>query len=71
MIWIQKLKKFAIEALLGFILWTAILTPYMWFIVQTSLKQYIDWVIMEAIIVPPVAIVVVNITNKVVGKLTK
>ena len=67
----QKLKKFAIEALLGFILWTLFLTPYMWFIVKTTIEQYTSWLMMQAVIVPLIAIIVVNITNKIVGKLAK
>lgn len=64
--WIRKLKKFAIEAVCGFVLWTAILTPYMVFVTQVTFSQYLSWLVMEAIIVPPVAIIVVNVTNKVV-----
>jgi len=65
----KELAKFAVEALLGFVLWTVILTPYMILIVETTLTQYIDWLIMEAIIVPPVAVFVVNVTNWIVKKL--
>ncbi len=67
----KKVLKWLLEALCGFILWTAILTPYMLFIVKTNTDQYFKWLLMELIIIPPVSIIVINITNYIVKKLIK
>jgi hypothetical protein len=64
-----KYKKFIVEALLGFIMWTGFLTPYMILVTGLSIGQYLYWVLMQAILVPPLSIVVINITNKIVNKL--
>jgi len=60
MIW----KKWLLEALCGGLLWTVFLTPYMLFVVQVTIEQYGAWLLMQAILVPPIAILVVNITNE-------
>jgi len=60
---LKQIEKTLVEAVLGFVLWTAILTPYVIFVTKLSLEQYLSWLIMEAIIVPPAAVVVVKITN--------
>jgi membrane protein DedA with SNARE-associated domain len=57
-------KKFIVEAVVGFVLWTAILTPYVLLVTLMTLSQYLSWLLMQAIIVPPVAIVVVRVTNR-------
>jgi hypothetical protein len=36
-------KKLLVEALSGFVGWTAALTPYMLLVVKTNLEQYIAW----------------------------
>lgn len=65
----NTVKKFALEAFIGFVLWTLFLTPYMWFIVKTTIDQYLNWLVMEALLVPPIAIVVINATNWITEKL--
>ena len=67
----KTLKKIGIEALMGFILWTIILTPYMLFVTKMTVEQYITWLAMEVVMVPPIAIFVVNITNRVVRRFIK
>jgi len=62
------MKKILLEAFLGFVLWTGILTPYVVFITQMTLEQYLSWLLMQAVIVPPVAIIVLRITNYVTMK---
>lgn len=64
-----KIKKYLIEAFLGFVLWSILLTPYMIFVTKVSLDQYLYWLLMEAIVVPPCSIIVINITNKIEKKL--
>lgn len=64
-----KIKRALLEAGLGFILWAAILSPYMLFVMRLSATQYRDWFIMQAMIVPPVAVVVLKVTNLLVKKL--
>ena len=57
------MKKALLEAVLGFALWTGILTPYVLFVTQMTVNQYLSWLLMQAIIVPPVAIAVLRVTN--------
>jgi membrane protein DedA with SNARE-associated domain len=66
----MKVKKFLIEAFCGFVLWTGLLTPYMIFVMATTVEQYLSWIIMQAVVVPPVSVAVINITNKIVRRLT-
>jgi len=57
------IKKLLLEAIIGFVLWTAILSPYVLLVTQMSFSQYLSWLLMQAIIVPPVAVFVVRVTN--------
>lgn len=59
----MKIKHIVFESLFGFILWTLFLSPYMIFIVQTTIHQYITWLIMQLILVTPIAPVVFRLTN--------
>ena len=59
----MRWRKWLLEALCGFVLWTLFLTPYMIWIVNVTPEQYGAWLLMQCILVPPVAIPVVNITN--------
>jgi len=65
----QIAKEFILQAFLGFILWTLFLTPYMLLVVQVSIDQYLAWLVMQLVIVPPVAVIVVRITNWIVKKI--
>lgn len=56
-------KKILLEAVFGFILWTLFLTPYMIFVVRTSLEQYMLWLGMQACLIPPLAPLVFKITK--------
>ena len=56
-------KKILLEAVLGFTLWTLLLTPYMIFVVRTSLEQYMLWLGMQACLIPPLAPLVFKITK--------
>ena len=49
----QKIKQFLRDALIAFIYWTATLSLYMIFIVHVTWPQYIAWVLMQLILVPP------------------
>lgn len=64
-----KIKKVFLEAIIGFVLWTGILTPYVIFVTQMTLGQYLSWLLMQAVVVPPVAVVVLRITNAVTKRL--
>jgi len=66
---LKKLEKFLLEAVCGFVMWTGILTPYMIFITKVTAEQYLFWLGMQAFIVPPASILVVNVTNKLVKDL--
>lgn len=59
-----KIKEILLEAMLGFILWTLFLTPYMIIVVKTTSSQYISWLGMQAILIPIIAPIVFRITNK-------
>jgi len=62
-------RKLVLEAVLGFVLWTSILSPYMLLVIGMTSVQYSAWLLMQAVIVPPVAVVVVRITNAVTQRL--
>jgi len=49
------MRTFLLQALAGFLFWTIALTPYMVFIVKTTWKQYMKWMLMELILIPPLA----------------
>lgn len=57
-------KQFVKDAVISFLYWTLALTPYMVFIVKTDLQQYIKWVSMQAILVPPLGAVFSIIVRK-------
>lgn len=50
-----KIRRILFEAFAGFIFWTAALTPYMIWVVKTTPAQYMRWVLMQLIIIPPLA----------------
>ena len=50
-----KIQRILFEAFAGFIFWTAALTPYMIWVVKTTPDQYVKWVLMQLIIIPPLA----------------
>ncbi|QQG40273.1 MAG: hypothetical protein HYS81_02595 [Candidatus Aenigmatarchaeota archaeon] len=50
-------KQFAKDALMSFVYWTVMLPPYMLFVVKTTWDQYLAWVGMQAILVPPLGAV--------------
>ena len=52
---IKNVKRFLVEALAGFIFWTVALTPYMLFVVKVTFEQYVSWIGMQLILVPPIA----------------
>ncbi len=49
----NKIIKFARDAIIAMVFWTITLTPYMFLVVQVNLEQYISWVSMQGFIVPP------------------
>lgn len=51
----MKVEKFLAKALAGFIFWTVVLTPYMLFVVRVTFEQYVSWIGMQFILVPPLA----------------
>ena len=67
----KKVKKFLVEALAGFIFWTVALTPYMLFIVKVTFKQYLSWIGMQLILVPPLAPFSAQFINWLRNKLVK
>lgn len=47
------MKKFLYDALISFVYWTVCLTPYILWVVGVDSGQYVSWVVMQAVIVPP------------------
>ncbi len=47
------IQKFLRDAIIAFGYWTGVLTPYMIFIVRLDLAQYLAWLSMQAILIPP------------------
>ncbi len=60
----EFVKQFIKDAIVSFVYWTAMLSPYMIFIVKTSFDQYIAWVGMQAILVPPLGAIFSIIARK-------
>jgi len=59
------LKQFIKDAVISFIYWTLTLTPYMLFVVKASFEQYVAWVGMQAILVPPLGAIFSIIVRKI------
>jgi hypothetical protein len=60
----MNVPRLIVEAALGFVLWTLFLTPYMVFVVRVDSGQYLAWLVMQAVLVPPIAVIVVRATNR-------
>ncbi len=58
------LKQFVKDAVVSFLYWTLVLTPYMVFVVKTDSRRYVKWVGMQAILVPPLGAVFSIIARK-------
>jgi len=67
----KKIKKFLLEALAGFIFWTGCLTLYMIFVVKVNFTQYLGWISMQALLVPPLAPFSVRFINWFVKRVMK
>jgi hypothetical protein len=67
----ETLTIFFIEAIIGFTLWTVLLTPWMIFVAQLSLIQYLYWILAGAIMSPWISVIVVRVTNKTIQKYGK
>ncbi|MCX6764389.1 MAG: hypothetical protein NTU58_01640 [Candidatus Nealsonbacteria bacterium] len=60
----EFIKQFIKDAITSFVYWTVVLTPYMIFIVKIDFKQYIAWISMQAILLPPLGAVFSIIVRK-------
>lgn len=60
---IKSIKDYLKEALIGALLWIGFLTPYVVFIVGTTPIQYLYWLLMEFVLVLPLAPIVYRITK--------
>ena len=60
----KAVKQFVKDALISFVYWTATLSPYMLLVVKTTFEQYLAWVGMQAILVPPLGAVFSIIARK-------
>lgn len=61
---IKFIKQFATDAIISFFYWTLVLSPYMIFVVKANFEQYIAWVAMQIILVPPLGAVFSIIARK-------
>lgn len=64
----NTLKRVVKDAALSFVYFTAVLTPYMIFVVHVDKNQYIAWLGMQAILVPPAGAGFAWLLRKVTGK---
>jgi len=61
---IQRIKEVLVESIAGFIGWTLALTPYIWmFVTKGDIGAYLWWVLMEILLVPFIAPVVIWFTK--------
>ena len=67
----EQVKKVLLDAFIGFILWSLFLTPYVILVVKSTFEQYLWWLLMEVILVPPIAPIVIKITLWVEKKVLK
>ena len=51
------------EGVIGCILWTILLSPYMLLITKMTAIQYILWIVMEIILIIPLAPIVFRLTK--------
>ena len=56
------IKKYLLQAVVGFVLWTGFLTPYMLLVTRVTFDQYLFWLLMQAILVPLIAPLVFRVT---------
>lgn len=60
----REVLIFLASAIVGAVGWTIFLTPYVLFVVGMTMEQYLSWLVMEFVLVPPVAPIVFYITKK-------
>jgi hypothetical protein len=60
----EFVKQFVKDAIVSFIYWTAVLSPFMIFVMKIGFSQYIVWLSMQIIIVPPLGAVFSIIIRK-------
>jgi uncharacterized membrane protein YbhN (UPF0104 family) len=58
----STIKKYLLQAVVGFALWTGFLTPYMLLVTRITFDQYLFWLLMQAILVPLIAPIVFKVT---------
>jgi len=66
-----SIKKLVIESIAGACLWTVLLTPYMLLVTKVTTEQFLSWLLMEFILIPPLAPIVFRITSWLRSKLVK
>lgn len=59
----KKIRRFLMEGVIGCILWTILLSPYMLLITKMTAIQYILWIVMEIILIIPLAPIVFRLTK--------
>jgi len=64
----EFIKQFIKDMIISFVYWTLALSPYMIFVVKTTLNQYIAWVGMQAILVPPLGAIYSIIARRLKSK---
>jgi len=64
----MNFKKILATSIIGAILWTIALTPYVILITNMTMKQYLSWLGMQFILVPIIAPIVFLITEKILRK---
>lgn len=57
------------EGIIGCILWTIFLTPYMLYVTKMTVIQYTSWIFMEVILIIPLSPIVFRITKFIMKQL--
>jgi len=65
----KKIKRFFMEGIIGCILWTIFLTPYMLYVTKMTVIQYTSWIFMEVILIIPLSPIVFRITKFIMKQL--
>jgi len=60
---LNRIKRLLVEALVGSVTWTIFLSPYVIFVTKLTLTQYVSWLGMQFVLVPPISPVVFRLTE--------
>jgi hypothetical protein len=67
--YIKRIPRYLAEGLVGSFLWIVFLTPYIFLVVKSIMEQYFWWLVMEFVLVLPLAPIIYRSTSYLKKKL--